>query len=335
MRRRFGGSDDRPCTGKRQEALALLAVAMLRPMDRDLDSAVRSAAFAFLAEQCRIQGEELPWRTLLKGFEFGGRRVPLVSMQGIFKPALLDLPLTIRTAPSGDGPRPYEDEHSPGGLLSYCYRDKDPQHHENRRLRECMRQHLPLVYLIGLAKGWYRAFWPVFVVGDSPATHRFQVAIDDEMYASIGHQHDQTPEAVARRRYVTAQHLRRLHQDEFRARVLAAYQERCAVCRLRYRVLLDAAHILSDKHPRGDPVVPNGLSMCKIHHAAFDQHILGIRPDTRIEVRADILREKDGPMLLHGLQGFQGQRICLPRPDRLKPDRARLEERFEIFLRAC
>lgn len=41
--------------------------------------------------------------------------------------------------------------------------------------------------------------------------------------------------------------------------------------------LLDAAHIVSDGHETlGQPIVPNGLPLSKIHHAAFDAHLLGV-----------------------------------------------------------
>jgi putative restriction endonuclease len=83
----------------------------------------------------------------------------------------------------------------------------------------------------------------------------------------------------------------RLHQLLFRQHVIYAYSEQCTVCRLRHRELLDAAHILPDGHPEGLPVVPNGLAMCKLHHAAFDGHILGVRPDLKIEIRSDVLHE--------------------------------------------
>jgi hypothetical protein len=43
-----------------------------------------------------------------------------------------------------------------------------------------------------------------------------------------------------------------------------------------YSPLASTAHILPDSHPRGAPVVPNGLSLCKLHHAAFDRNILGV-----------------------------------------------------------
>jgi len=103
--------------------------------------------------------------------------------------------------------------------------------------------------------------------------------------------------------------------------VLRAYQECCAICRLRHDELLEAAHILPDGHPLGEPIIPNGLALCKLHHAAFDRYLIGVTPDLEVTVRLDVLEEIDGPMLQHGLQGFQGLRIHVPRADHLKPNR--------------
>jgi len=139
------------------------------------------------------------------------------------------------------------------------------------------------------------------------------------------------PAGEVRRRYITAAVQIRLHQRAFRERVLHAYREHCAVCRLRHRELLDAAHIVGDTEQHGDPLVTNGLALCRLHHAAFDNHILGVRPDYVIEIRRDILEEVDGPMLVHGLQGFDGRSIEVPASPRLRPDPARLTERYETF----
>lgn len=98
--------------------------------------------------------------------------------------------------------------------------------------------------------------------------------------------------------------------------------------------LLDAAHIVGDRHPLGDPVVPNGLAMCKIHHAAYDQNIIGIRPDAVVEVNAELLTQTDGPMLLHGLQETNGVKLWTPRPTAQRPDPERLEIRYEEFRQA-
>jgi len=65
----------------------------------------------------------------------------------------------------------------------------------------------------------------------------------------------------------------------FRQRVIRAYQERCALCSLRHRELLDAAHIAPDGQLEGEPAVSNGVALCKLHHAAFDRLFFAIRPD--------------------------------------------------------
>jgi putative restriction endonuclease len=121
-----------------------------------------------------------------------------------------------------------------------------------------------------------------------------------------------------------------LHQARFRALVLPAYRERCTVCRLRETRLLDAAHIARDVDPRGAPVITNGLSLCSIHHRAFDEDLVGISPDYRVHVAARLLDDEDGPML-DLLKGFEGSEIELPRRAASRPDRELLEERFERF----
>jgi putative restriction endonuclease len=103
------------------------------------------------------------------------------------------------------------------------------------------------------------------------------------------------------------------------------------MCRLRHADLLDAAHIIRDSDEGGLPVVPNGLALCKIHHAAYDRNILGVRPDLVIDVRRDILDEVDGPMLRHGIQEMAGIRLTVPRQRSAHPDRTNLERRYEEF----
>jgi putative restriction endonuclease len=128
---------------------------------------------------------------------------------------------------------------------------------------------------------------------------------------------------------------RRIHQDKFRHNVLVAYRDSCAICNLKHRQLLEAAHIIPDSDPRGAPEVSNGLALCKLHHAAFDSYLVGIRPDLVVEVRESVRREEDGPMLLHGLQNCHGQRlVVVPRLAQMKPREDLLTERYERFRRA-
>ena len=110
-------------------------------------------------------------------------------------------------------------------------------------------------------------------------------------------------------------------------------RSRCAVCRLRHHELLDAAHIVPDSEA-GAPRVPNGLALCKLHHAAFDKLFVGVRPDGIIEVRRDILEEEDGPMLLHGLKRLHRTRLHAPRRAEDRPDPDLLGIRYERFVAA-
>ncbi len=66
----------------------------------------------------------------------------------------------------------------------------------------------------------------------------------------------------------------RVHQARFRGRVLPAYTSQCTICRLKEIRLLDAAHIVSDSEVLGEPTITNGLSLCAIHHRAFDQDLV-------------------------------------------------------------
>lgn len=296
----------------------------------DTDHQLRVAAFNWLAAQRDARGDVLPRQLLAGGFEFHGERVRLLGPQGIFKPRMAELPLSITTAPNG----PYDDSFTPDGKLAYRYRGADPRHPDNVRLRTAMARGVPLAYFHGLVPGRYLATWPVYIVGDRPETLTFTVEVDDEARAYDSDQLALSEGAEARRAYVTFTAKRRLHQRTFRERVLKAYKEQCAVCRLRHYPLLDAAHIIPDAHPDGEPVVQNGVSLCKLHHSAFDAMIIGITPDYTVEVRRDVLEEADGPMLQHGLKEMHHRRIILPRNRKTWPDQAALEQRFDLFRNA-
>ena len=291
---------------------------------------VRIAAFQRLEELQRLHGDVIAFRVLREGFTFGGERLRFIGPQGIFKPAQMRLPLSITTSPEKRGrARPYDDELGEDGFLRYRYRGTDPQHTDNRGVRECFRDGLPLVYFHGVGPGLYQTFWPVYIHADDPGSLTFTVAIDDPQMLAP----DLRPAVVdeARRAYTTRLAVQRLHQAAFRQKVLVAYRTRCAVCRLRHGQLLDAAHILPDSHPHGEPVVPNGLALCKIHHAAYDANIVGIRPDLVVEVSEPVLREIDGPMLRYGLQELHGSKLAVPRRADDRPKQENLEERYAGF----
>jgi putative restriction endonuclease len=262
----------------------------------------------------------------INAFSFDGQSMRLIVQAGIWKPAGLQAALTIRTTYTPPNqPPPYADNVD-GGVVHYKYRGTDPNHSDNRALRRAMVDSLPLAYFVGVAKGVYVPRYPIWLVDENAVRREFAVAVDEgqrfvDLSALPGPQ----------RTYVERLTRARLHQPVFRARVLRAYLERCAMCRLNHPELLDAAHIIPDDQPKGDPVVPNGLSLCKIHHAAYDANLLGVRPNLVVEVAPRLLRESDGPMLTYGLQRMQGENILVPRNPVAQPDRERLELRYEQF----
>ncbi len=305
-------------------------------MPADLDLPLRLAAFARLEELTRLRGGVVTDLDLDTGFEFGGERIKLWNRQmGIWRPRQLGTTgaaLAIVTAPPRSGKKPpYDDQiASDADSLVYRYQGTDPQTWTNVAVRRAMTARRPIVYFYGITPGIYEPIFPCYVVGDRPADLAFEIAADVG-----GARLDLTPaeldSAAARRAYATATVKVRLHQHRFRELVVGAYRHRCAVCRLAHRELLDAAHILPDKDERGKAEVPNGLSLCKIHHGAYDAEIMGVAPDYRVHIREDVLEEKDGPMLVHGLQELHGTQIVLPRSKRLYPNKSYLEERFARF----
>jgi putative restriction endonuclease len=296
-------------------------------MDDDL---IRMSAFDWLKEKVEIYGEVLPWSLIAEGFIFQDHRIHLAGQPGIWKPQVMPLPISITTKFGG----PYPDKLNKDGLIEYRYRGVDPNFWDNVGLREAMRLKKPLIYLFGISRGRYFVSFPVYIVHDDPAKLTFTVQVDEFGSLTDSMKVEDPNALMFRRAYATTSAKIRLHQQSFRERVLYAYQHQCTLCRLKHPELLDAAHIIGDKEDIGDPIVQNGLSLCKIHHAAFDKNILGISPDYHIHVRNDILQETDGPMLKYGLQALEHQKLILPNHRKDYPDQARLEQRFEKFLRA-
>ena len=139
------------------------------------------------------------------------------------------------------------------------------------------------------------------------------------------------PANALERRYALRIVQQRLHQASFREAVISAYNGRCALSGLPEPLLLDAAHIVEDKNERlGQPIVPNGIPLSKIHHAAFDAYLIGIDPDYRLHVSGRLLGQRDGPML-EALKGLEGVTIHLPNRPKDRPDRDRLALRFDRF----
>lgn len=304
----------------------------MTPEDRLRELAVRHAAFAWLDRQ-RAAGKETFSQADTSGLTLAGETIRLMpTQQGIWKPGRFAAALSFRTVYRPEGARrPYDDAVGIDGLYRYKMRGNDPDHFENRALREAMAERLPLIWWLGVQGGGYSPLYPIYVVGEESSALQFIVDIDAVPQPDIVWPSTELELDPSYRQQLTK---RRLHQRPFRAAVLRAYKTSCAVCSFRHSDLLDAAHIQEDG-AGGRPLVTNGLTLCKMHHAAYDRRILGITPDYEVRINADVLQEVEGPMLRHGIQEFHGKRLMvLPERRTERPDRLLLDERYQAFLHA-
>lgn len=303
---------------------------------------VRLAAFEQIRARQRVHGEVLPLAVLQEPLVVDGEAIPLIAhMRGIHKPRVLKAALAVLTAaPKRNAPAPYDDRFDAEGTLRYHYRDAGSPgrqaellaESDNASLRVALENRLPIIYYVGIVPGRYLPFFPTYVVEDYPKNREFSLDLTGFGRPPVGL--DGFTDLAAdhsERAYRTEIVMSRIHQASFRHKVMTAYQNHCAICRLKRTELVEAAHIVPDAEG-GPPLVMNGIALCKLHHAAFDRHILGVRPDLTVVVRSDVLDEVDGPMLAHGLQAFHNQKLLVtpPKADD-RPGQEFLEERWSAF----
>jgi len=301
------------------------------------DTLLRTAAFERVRSLCEVH-DHLTAQQLGEGFYFAGERYPLVNpRRGIFKPAQMRFLLTINTVFPKTGNRVWYDDQREvhrqifdgDQMVDYAFMGDNPDAADNRWLREAFENQVPIIYFLGIAPGRYQAIVPAFVGGWDRESRRAHIAfgLDQGVLAP--------PATEIERRYALRTVKQRLHQASFREAVIGAYRGRCALSGLPEPMLLDAAHIVEDRDELlGQPVVRNGIPLSKIHHAAFDAHLIGIDPDYRLHVSERLLSQKDGPML-EAIKGLDGGLLRLPRRSQDCPDRDRLALRFERFKAAA
>ena len=299
-----------------------------------IDDKMRMTAFEQV-QRLNDLYESLTANDLKAGFYYEGNRIPLVNPQrGIFKPKKMRYLLSIRTVFPTSGKKVWYDDQreihrrivESEDTIDYAFMGQDPNAADNQWLLEAFKNQVPVIYFLGIAPGLYQAIIPAFISGwDANALiARVEFGVPNQDKVLV-------PQSIQERRYALRVVKQRLHQASFREAVIAAYNGRCALSGLPEQRLLDAAHIISDKDEfMGQPVITNGLPLSKIHHSAFDSHLIGISPDYRLHVSERLLSQNDGP-LLESFKQLNGNKVRLPTRLIDYPDRERLAFRFEEF----
>lgn len=139
-------------------------------------------------------------------------------------------------------------------------------------------------------------------------------SLDDDEIAGVANKERRTVIATIKKKY---------RERDFRKRVLQAYGNRCAFCRVQLG-LLDAAHIIPVAAPGSTDEIVNGVALCKLHHLAYDTNLVAFDHAYRIKVSEARVRQLTHVDLGGGLKDFKvalGEKLALPDNARHHPNR--------------
>lgn len=300
------------------------------------------AAFAKTHELQRMYGDAIPWSAISQGFSYEGKNIHLASKAlGIFKPAgMAKGILSIKTVVPKKGRfNIYDDHQATDDHYHYSLQEGGAHFRNNKHIWEAQALNQPFIYFHGVHPGLYSAIFPCFAseVVDQGENGSFcKVYAGKELpngLLPLEDGHYAIPDSFERR-YAVQESRTRLHQSSFRQAVLSAYKNKCAMTGLPTPRLLDAAHIIPDSHEEGVASINNGIALSKLHHAAYDRHLIGIDGDLTIHVSEEVMATKDGPLLETSIKGLNGSKLIIPITKKHHPNRDFLALRFEMFLDA-
>ncbi|WP_194725447.1 HNH endonuclease [Noviherbaspirillum malthae] len=276
------------------------------------------------------QGQDVPWPQPLADGTF------LVNKaKGIHKPAGLQYALSVRESLSG----PYDDHppevHSDGSwTYRYFQEQPDPAKRDsmftNVALLKCRDDEVPVGVLrqvkakpnpqyrvlgLALVREWKDGYFRL--EGFSPAGTIRQL----EVIGNADSKQEETfnPENIedARQRIMSAI-VRRQGQGKFRATVLSAYSNRCAISGCDLPDALEAAHIFRYLGPETN-LVTNGLLLRSDLHTLYDLGLIAIDPATMKVVIAPRLQSSV-------YTDFAGKTVRVPNMPEEHPSHAALKK---------
>jgi len=122
--------------------------------------------------------------------------------------------------------------------------------------------------------------------------------------------------------HLTITHTRYKRDPRFKLIVYDAYNNKCAMCSIGLE-LIEAAHIVPHSHEKGTDEIGNGISLCALHHTAYDRSLIYFDDEFNIHINQSKMEYLEKMGLDSGFRKFQGlafDKIQLPTNHILRPN---------------
>lgn len=122
--------------------------------------------------------------------------------------------------------------------------------------------------------------------------------------------------------HLTITHTRYKRDPRFKSIVYNAYNNKCAMCSIGLE-LIEAAHIVPHSHEKGTDDIGNGISLCALHHTAYDRSLIYFDTEFNIlinENKMEYLRKVGLDAGFYTFQKLAFDKIQLPINHILKPN---------------
>jgi len=106
------------------------------------------------------------------------------------------------------------------------------------------------------------------------------------------------------RRRVLVATRKAVREISFRARVLCAYNDFCAICGVQLE-LIEAAHILPVFAEGSTDETANGIALCALHYKALDNCLLDVSDEYKVVLNDGILASLRERRLINGFTNFK------------------------------
>jgi hypothetical protein len=257
----------------------------------------------------------------------------VTKAKGIYKPIWSKYALSVRHSLGSPYPDLEPVLHD-DGTWSYAYyqeglrvENRDDEF-TNRALLQCAVDNVPVAVLrqlserpasyfvfgLALVAGWGNGYFLFNGFAPDGYGHRLQDPADVMVDTASERSDLFDPQSVIdERSRVVAQVVQRRGQPEFRRRVLAAYEQRCAMSECDAPQALEACHIYPYLGPATNDV-SNGLLLRADLHTLFDLGLIAVHP-------ASLKVEVAGVLGRTAYSKFSGASLRLPRRAAEEPSR--------------